>query len=546
MTSSRLLKDRYPEVYSQLHPAKNESVDVSKLTYGSGKKVWWKCDKGHEWEQPIFRRTNSINPIRCRHCNHRGVLKSNSLQTNDKLGIVKEWHSSKNLPLTPLNITPHSNKKVWWKCVEGHEWLCSVSNRVKKRKNNPKETYKSACPYCINQKTSISKSLSVTNPDLLDEWHPIKNLPLTPNKVTQGSQRKVWWKCKRNHEWCCVIRNRAKLGQGCRKCYFIECHFTKKYPQLLDEYHPSNSKSPQEIKSNEVVLWRCKKGHEWSTTPSRRINHKQVRIRKCPYCINYKVCNDNCLFNNDNYGLLDEWNYFRNKDISPKDVTPFSSKVVWWQCEKGHEWKSSLCRRILIDKKNIKRKSICPYCCSVRVCKDNSLACHTEFYILQGWHYSKNHPVTSKGVTGCSNKKVWWQCEKGHEWNVKIYNVSSGNVWCPVCCESRGERAVRLFLESNRLLFEPQKTFKDCFHINRLRFDFYVISPIKNFVIEYDGPQHFMPISHYGGKDTYLKTVKRDIIKNSYCRRTKIPILRIQYTQFSEINSIIQKFIDKL
>jgi len=63
-------------------------------------------------------------------------------------------------------------------------------------------------------------SLAVINPELSKQWHPQKNGTLTPNDITAGSSKKVWWVCEKGHEWEAVIKNRAK-GIGCHYCYRI-------------------------------------------------------------------------------------------------------------------------------------------------------------------------------------------------------------------------------------------------------------------------------------------------------------------------------------
>lgn len=42
--------------------------------------------------------------------------------------------------------------------------------------------------------------LAITNPELIEEWHPTKNT-LTLYDVTWGSSKKLWWICKFGHEW---------------------------------------------------------------------------------------------------------------------------------------------------------------------------------------------------------------------------------------------------------------------------------------------------------------------------------------------------------
>ena len=90
-----------------------------KLTCGSGKKAWWKCCRGHEWEARTDHRNNGIG---CPFCSGRYAIKGeNDLQTVNP-DLAEEWNYEKNNKLTPMDIMPNSGKKVWWKCNKGHEW----------------------------------------------------------------------------------------------------------------------------------------------------------------------------------------------------------------------------------------------------------------------------------------------------------------------------------------------------------------------------------------------------------------------------------------
>jgi hypothetical protein len=111
--------------------------------------------------------------------------------TDRNLGLVNEWHPTRNGDLTPEQVTSGSGKKVWWKCSRGHEWETILSNR----------TNGSGCPYCSGKKASEDYNLAVKHPELAKEWHPTRNGDLTPAQVTPGSSMKVWWRCSRGHEW---------------------------------------------------------------------------------------------------------------------------------------------------------------------------------------------------------------------------------------------------------------------------------------------------------------------------------------------------------
>ncbi len=106
----------------------------------SGKKVWWKCSKGHEWQATVTHRSNGTG---CPICANRQVLIGyNDFQTLYP-DLAKEWNYDKNGERMPTDITSCSQKKVWWRCKNGHEWEARVFNRT---------LHGSGCPICFANK----------------------------------------------------------------------------------------------------------------------------------------------------------------------------------------------------------------------------------------------------------------------------------------------------------------------------------------------------------------------------------------------------------
>lgn len=138
------------------HHTKNEGLEPKDVSPGSGKKVWWKCEKGHEWAAQIYNRSNGQG---CPYCSGQRVSKERSL-ANTFSELVKEWHSTKNIGITPYDVMPGSGRKVWWICEEGHEWEAQISNRTKGNK----------CPYCSGKKANDDNSLFSQKPMLAKEW----------------------------------------------------------------------------------------------------------------------------------------------------------------------------------------------------------------------------------------------------------------------------------------------------------------------------------------------------------------------------------------
>lgn len=77
------------------------------------------------------------------------------------------------------------------------------------------------CPYCANKKVLAGfNDLATIEPAIAAEWHPALNGALTPQMVTAGSNRKIWWLCREGHVWKTAICNRtnAKKRTGCPVC----------------------------------------------------------------------------------------------------------------------------------------------------------------------------------------------------------------------------------------------------------------------------------------------------------------------------------------
>ena len=111
---------------------------------------------------------------------------------------------------------------------------------------------------------------------------------------------------------------------------------------------------------------------------------------------------------------------------------------------------------------------------------------------------------------------------------------------CPKCNESKGEKMINKILDDKYIKYIKQKKFDKCENIKKLSFDFYL--PDYNVCIEYDGEQHYKPITYFGGIKRYEIQKKRDEIKNIYCIENNIKLLRISYKE--NIKEKIEKYIN--
>ncbi|MFC6648332.1 zinc-ribbon domain-containing protein [Paenibacillus rhizoplanae] len=275
----------YPKLVKEYDKEKN-SIPVEEIYSGYLEPIWWKCEKGHEWQSLVRNRT--VRNHGCIYCNGQvPIVGGNDLRTKYPL-VAKEWHPTKNGELTPQQLMAGSGKKVWWMCKKGHEWEAIIYTR----------TYGCGCPYCSGRSAIRGENdFETLQKELASEWHPIKNGQLKP-------------------------------------CDFKE-------------------------KSNKRVWWQCKEGHEWTDPICERVIYK----KKCPFCSNVAVIPNQNSFKALEPKAASYWDYERNGDLRPDSLFPHSNKVVNWTCGK-HEWEETLGAMT-------KRKA-CPYCSKTRLSEEDS------------------------------------------------------------------------------------------------------------------------------------------------------------------------------
>ena len=143
----------------------------------------------------------------------------------------------------------------------------------------------------------------------------------------------------------------------------------------------------------------------------------------------------------------------------------------------------------------------------------------TEYSFLQLNEQKNNNG--SKRITVCHNA-----C--GFKYNVSLWNFLHGQ-GCPRCKASHGEKQVRDYLNKHSLKYQEQKVIT--INNTNLRFDFYLenLTTKQKFAIEYNGIQHYQPISYFGGINGYTAQVYRDNLKKQYCLENQIELIIIPY-----------------
>ncbi len=218
------------------------------------------------------------------------------------------------------------------------------------------------------------KILAKERPDVLKEWDYDKNATIcSPDDVTVGSGKKVWWKCSVcGYEYYKAIVQ-VTSGHACKICGIKRIGVT-------------------------------------NSSPLSKKNKNSKLVSDFPE-------------------IAKEWDYTKNNGLTPSDVTASSEKRIWWICPKGHSYDA-------IPGNRTRLKSGCSYCAGKKVLKGfNDL--ESQFpQVAKLWNYQKNAPLLpSEILAHSSKKKVWWICPKGHEWEATPNNLVNGEN-CPHCSSS--------------------------------------------------------------------------------------------------------------
>ena len=271
----------------------------------------------------------------------------------------------------------------------------------------------------------MSNSLSAVHPELVAEWSD-RNLPLTPDSITFGSNKKVWWKGACGHEWETSVKARSNgekcpICSGARVVTGINDLSTLK-PELASEWSDKNEKKPTEVMAfaNSKAWWKCRTcGYEWNTLISTRSGGS-----KCPCCSGYTFIKGKNDLKSTHPQIAEEWSE-KNFPLKPNEVNAKSRKNVWWRCGKcGSEWKSVINAHV--------KGTICPVCAERAVLAGCNDLATTDRESLVEWDYELNKLKPTE-VSRNSAKRAWWKCRYGHSWSMKIVERTVLGKGCREC-----------------------------------------------------------------------------------------------------------------
>ena len=338
----------FPEVAKEWHPTKNKELSPNDFTYGSTKKVWWLCPKGHSYKSNINNRT-AKNRSDCPYCAGKKVGEDNNLLILFP-DIAKEWHPTKNKELTPKLITSKSDKKAWWLCPKGHSYKSRIANRTSK---NP-----TGCPSCTKQTSEPEIRILSELKWLFDEVNSRYKVDgvevdiFLPNfNLAIEYDGSYWHRDKKDSD---LEKNKFLLSQDINLIRVRE--------------HPLKS-----LSKNDVIV----SSDSFKKTDLDEILKKtypfvdnNIKEKINAYLVKSSFVNDELFKEYRSYfpspfpehSLLkthplisSEWDYDKNYPLRPENFSHGAHHKAWWLCPKGHSYES-------MPKSRTSRGSGCPYC----------------------------------------------------------------------------------------------------------------------------------------------------------------------------------------
>ena len=325
--------------------------------------------------------------------------------------------------------------------------------------------------------------------------------------------------------------------QGCPKCKEIRKNIMKhkkllpivKYDDYIKEwdYEKNKDYNPNTLTagSSHKVWWKCSVcGHSWQAAPSRR----RLQGFRCPNCslknVNTERINKKGSFADNFPERAKDWDYEKNGELLPTQVTAGSNIRVYWKCHVcGYEWESMVvshakaifsCEKCSYKDKQLKRFG-------------NKTLVESHPQLADEWDYKKNGELTPYNVTAHLYKRVNWICHKGHHWAQYVSVRANLNVGCPYCKKEWGtsfpEQAIYFYLRKvttaqNRYIFKGEEI------------DIFLGEKEWNTAIEYDGAYYH----------STLKSQNREKKKNQCLADNGIRLIRIKEGDYDKvINGVI-------
>lgn len=401
--------------------------------------------------------------------------------------------------------------RVYWRCEKGHLWDTFLSARKR-----------TGCPYCFGRFAIPGETdLGTTHPHLIARWSPKNTINVATVKA--GSDKKALWVCEEGHE----ITRRISLMAIRFRCEVCES-FGFLRPEKSKLWHPTKNLNltPYDVilKSAKIVWWKCDEGHEWQA----RVFSQN--ISSCPACSGFKLIPGAVDINTLRPWVIPYWSDRNEQDLTT--IHPENKGQYYWNCQfRSHAWKG----RIFDEPTG--GYNPCKVCRNKTILPGfNDLVTLFPQLALE-WHDVKN----TKNITEISPfgiHKIWWKCDKGHEWVCRLSDRTSRKATgCPTCSagsnQSSDEKEISEYICG--LLGEAEVETQVRYVLSKRELDIYL--PNHQVAIEYNGI--------YWHSEAARKTRKYHYEKWLACKEKGITLIQIWEDQWLQNPELVKHVISQ-
>ena len=442
-----------------------------------------------------------------------------------------------------------------WKCSKGHVWTASYDN-VSRGK---------WCPYCAGRKVEMESmnELAFRNGGkcLVDKFYSVKNKyrwMCAEGHTFEGTYTQVkngYWcqECKepssdtaflkrlvaRNGYSVSSIKKVGKIvfldlicecgnswqtrnldiqsGRWCPNCAGRSHVDIKKLHEIASE-RGGICLSVHYETAHHKYEWRCKYGHEWSSS------YSSISVGSwCPNCAGQTKISIEDLCK-----LAEE----RGGRCLSKNYTNARTKYEW-ECKEGHQWSAAYY--------SIKRGNWCPHC--ARLADRKKFTIHDYQKVAK----QRGGSFLSKQNLGVLESHEW-KCANGHTWYASPSSIMNGGSWCPSCSRHLGERFTRIAFEfyTGKKFLTVRPDWLVTSENNQLTLDGYCEELALAF--EHQGEQHYSDKNYYGNSAKEQRKIKFfDSEKKRLCIENKVNLLEVpevpRLTSLQDLQVLVKAYL---
>ena len=303
-------------------------------------------------------------------------------------------------------------------CERGHTFEQSLQSRRNQR----------GCPFCSRKRAWPGESDLFTElPHLRESWDFARNAHLNPASLTKGSDKKAWWRCERGHQFEKSVYEMSKSG-----CFYCS---NKKLlvgfndlatvrPDLAAEFDASKNGglTPQDLLfgTSKKVWWRCHVGHSFES----KVSQRNFSGSGCAVCKGKRSEPGFSDLKTKYPQIAESWDMELNEGLVPENFSPTSAQKVWWKCPKGHSWLMQIGARVAHGQG-------CAVCANRQIVLGVNDLQTLYPELAATLATDRNPPNFSQQVGALSTKKAWWECSRGHVYNVSV--AQRQKVGCAIC-----------------------------------------------------------------------------------------------------------------